>query len=121
MGVIENDFIMRQIEDMTGMLGKVFLHKQQAEEIHEEDLNDEEAKNYLRKIKKLMEEGNFKEAAAALKNDFKNGNMEYLSVALTCFDQMNAKDETELSNAGYSRNQLYNDLSFISEQFGICL
>lgn len=121
MSVFENDFIMRQIEDLTNMMGKVFLHKQRASEVSEEELSDENTKNYLRKIKKLMDEGNFKEAVSTLKDEFKDGNMEYLSVALACFDQMNAYSESELSKSGYSRNQLYNDLSFITDQFGIHL
>lgn len=121
MSVFENDFIIRQINDMTGMLGKVFLHKQRGEELSEEQLSDEEAKRYLRKLKKLIEEGNYKEAVSLLKDEFKGGDMEYLSIALSCFDTINAKTETELYDAGYSRNQLYNDLSFISEQFGIHL
>lgn len=121
MSVFENDFIMRQINDMTGMLGKVFLHKQRGEELSEEEINDEEAKRYLRKLKKLIDEGHYQEAITLLKDEFKTGDMEYLSIALSCFDTINAKNETELSNAGYSRNQLYNDLSFISDQFGIHL
>lgn len=121
MSIFENDFIMRQIEDLTDMIGKVFLHKQQHEEVQEDELSDEETKKYLRKLRKLIEEGKYKEAVAVLKDEFKAGNMEYLSVALSCFDLINAKNETELTQAGYSRNQLYDDLSFITDQFGIHL
>lgn len=121
MSVFENDFIIRQIDDMTGMLGSLFLHRKRQEEIREEDLDDEDAKIYLRKLQKLMSEANYKEAVALLKKDFKTGNMEYLSIALSCFDAMNAKNETQLMEAGYTRNQLFNDLSFITEQFGIHL
>lgn len=121
MSIFENDFIMRQIEDLTNMMGKVFLHKQQSEEVSEEELSDEDAKKYLRKLKKLIEEGNYKQAVVTLKDEFKSGNMEFLSIALASFDLINAHTETELSDAGYSRNQLYNDVSFITDQFGIHL
>lgn len=121
MSIFENDFIMRQIDDLTSMIGKVFLHRRESEEVSEEELNDDETKKYLRKLQTLINEENYKEAIAVLKEEFKTGNMEYLTVALSCFDQINAKTETELQNAGYSRNQLYTELSFISEQFGIHL
>ncbi|MEG0526537.1 DUF6483 family protein [Amedibacillus sp. YH-ame10] len=121
MSIFENDFIMRQIEDITGMIGKVFLHRQASKEVQEEELSDEKAKNYLRKLRKLIDEGKYKEAVTLIKDDFEDGNMEFLSVALSCFDQINARTESELTNSGYSRNQLYNDLSFITDQFGIQL
>ena len=41
MSVFENDWIMRQIEGMTDMLGKVLLHREKSEIRVEEELSDE--------------------------------------------------------------------------------
>lgn len=121
MSVFENDFIMRQIEDMTGLLGKVFLHKQKKEELEEEELNDENAKKYLRKIKERIANKDYKEAMKILHEEFMQGNVEYLRVALFHFDLLNALSDAELKAASYSRNDLYYDLQFISELYGIHL
>lgn len=121
MSVFENDFIMRQIEDLTNMLGKVFLHKGESEVMEEEQLNSEGVKKYFRKIQKLIEEKKYREAIAVLQNEFIEADSEYLKVALATFDQLNALTKAELAEGNYSRNSLYNDLSFISEKYGIHL
>lgn len=121
MSIFENDFLMREIKDMTKLLGNVFLHRKESEEIEEQDLQDEEYRKLLRQLKKKLEEQQYKEAVAELKDAFQQGSMEYLTIALYCFDAINAHEENELAKAGYSRNELYNDLSFISEQYGIRL
>ena len=46
MSVFENDWIMRQIEGMTDMLGKVLLHREKSEIRVEEELSDEDVKKY---------------------------------------------------------------------------
>ncbi|MEG0329056.1 MAG: DUF6483 family protein [Longicatena sp.] len=121
MSVFENDFIKRQIESMSDMLGKMFLRKEDVEVLEEDALGDDEVKKYFHKIKEQIEAMKYPEAMAILQSDFANGNMEYLKVALYFFDVLNAKSEEELKEGNYSRNSLYNDLSFISDQFGIKL
>lgn len=44
MSVFENDWIMRQIEGITDMLGKVLLHREKSEIRVEEELSDEDVK-----------------------------------------------------------------------------
>ena len=41
MSIFENDFLMREIKDMTKLLGNVFLHRKESKEIEEQDLQDE--------------------------------------------------------------------------------
>ena len=96
MSVFENDWIMRQIEGMTDMLGKVLLHREKSEIRVEEELSD-------------------------LREYFATGSMEYLKVALSAFDQLNSLSESELQEGGYTRQELYNDLEFITQQYGIHL
>ena len=56
MSVFENDWIMRQIEGMTDMLGKVLLHREKSEIRVEEELSDEDVKKYHRRIQALLRE-----------------------------------------------------------------
>ena len=121
MSIFENDWIMRQIESMTDMIGKVVLHKEKVEINVEDQLTDDELKNYYKRIQELIKEQKYQEAMKYLQENFAKGNMEYLSVAISCFDQLNALSEPELTAGGYSRNALYTDLEFITEQFGIHL
>lgn len=58
MSVFENDWIMRQIEGMTDMLGKVLLHREKSEIRVEDELSDEDVKKYHKDIQKLFEEKN---------------------------------------------------------------
>ena len=104
MSIFENDFLMREIKDMTKLLGNVFLHRKESEEIEEQDLQDEEYRKLLRQLKKKLEEQQYREAVAELKDAFQQGSMEYLTIALYCFDAINAHEENELAKAGYSRN-----------------
>ena len=121
MSIFENDWIMRQIEGMTDMLGKVLLHREKSEIRIEEELTDEDIKTYYNNIQMLLKEKKYKEAVQYLQENFATGSMEYLKVALTAFDQLNALTEAELLDGGYTRQELYNDLEFITVQYGIHL
>ena len=121
MSVFENDWIMRQIEGMTDMLGKVLLHREKSEIRVEEELSDEDVKKYHRRIQTLLMEGKYPEAVQYLREYFATGSMEYLKVALSAFDQLNSLSESELQEGGYTRQELYNDLEFITQQYGIHL
>lgn len=121
MSLFENDWIMRQIEGMTDMLGKVLLHREKSEIRVEDELSDEDVKKYHKEIQKLLKEKKYSEAIQYLRENFATGSMEYLKVALSAFDQLNSLREPELQEGGYSRQELYNDLEFITEQYGIHL
>lgn len=121
MSVFENDWIMRQIHSMSDMLGKLLLHRTSEKTVTVDELHDEEVKKYYQRIRELIAEKQYEEAMRYLREHFALGNMEYLSVALACFDELNALDAKELAAGNYSRNALYNDVSFISEKFGIQL
>lgn len=121
MSVFENDWIMRQIEGMTDMLGKVLLHREKSEINIEQELSDEDVKNYHRKIQELLRAKKYPEAVQYLREHFATGSMEYLKVALSAFDQLNSLSEPELLEGSYTRQALYNDLEFITEQYGIHL
>lgn len=112
---------MRQIQDLTNMIGRVFLHQEETEIMEEDDLNGDGIKKYYRKIRKLIDEKKYREAIAVLQDEFVDSDSEYLQVALSVFDQLNALSITELQEGDYTRNSLYSDLSFISEKYGIHL
>ena len=46
---------------------------------------------------------------------------ETIERALSAFDQLNSLSESELQEGGYTRQELYNDLEFITQQYGIHL
>lgn len=120
MSVFENDWIMRQIEGMTDMLGKVLLHREKSEIRVEDELSDEDVKIPQRDTEAVKGK-KYSEAIQYLRENFATGSMEYLKVALSAFDQLNSLREPELQEGGYSRQELYNDLEFITEQYGIHL
>ena len=90
MSVFENDWIMRQIEGMTDMLGKVLLHREKSEIRVEEELSDEDVKKYHRRIQALLRERKYPEAVQYLREYFATGSMEYLKVALSAFERIRA-------------------------------
>ena len=120
MSIFENDWIMRQIESMTDMLEKVLLHREKTEIIMEDEFQDPKVNDYFKEIQKLIKEEKYKDAITYLRNNFAS-NMDYLRVAVFCFDQLNALTEQELEKGKYSRQELYSDLEFITSQFGIHL
>ncbi|MEF2783841.1 MAG: DUF6483 family protein [Clostridium sp.] len=121
MSIFENDWIMRQIESMTDMLGKVLLHKDKTKIIEEDEFGDDKVRNYYHKSQELIKQKKYKEAITYIKENFSTGNMDYLKAVLSCFDQLNVLTEKELEEGNYSRQELYNDLEFITEQYGIHL
>lgn len=119
MSVFENDWMMRQITSMTKMLRMMFFHKAAEEITVEEELKDEETKIYYKTIHQLIKDENYADAMQYLKENFEDKNLEYLKTALAFFDYLNAKEDSELRAHGYSKEQLYSDLSFITKQYGI--
>ena len=105
MSVFENDWIMRQIEGITDMLGKVLLHREKSEIRVEEELSDEDVKKYHRWIQALLRERKYPEAVQYLREYFATGSMEYLKVALSAFDQLNSLSESELQEGGYTHGR----------------
>ena len=99
MSVFENDWIMRQIEGMTDMLGKVLLHREKSEIRVEEELSDEDVKKYHRRIQALLRERKYPEAVQYLREYFATGSMEYLKVALSAFDQLNSLSDPSYRKA----------------------
>lgn len=119
MSVFENDWMMRQISSMTKMLRMMFYHKASEEITAEEELKDEETKVYYHTIYQLIQEDNYAQAMNYLVEHFTDKNLEYLKTALAFFDYVNAKEDSELRAHGYSKDQLYSDLNFITKQYGI--
>ena len=119
MSVFENDWMMRQISSMTKMLRMMFFHKASEEITAEEELKDEETKVYYHTIDQLIQEDNYAQAMNYLVEHFTDKNLEYLKTALAFFDYVNAKEDSELRAHGYSKDQLYSDLNFITKQYGI--
>lgn len=121
MSIFENDWIMRQIESMTDILGKVLLHREKIETIEEDEFGDDKVRDYYHKSQILIQQKKYREAIAFIKDQFSTASMDYLKAVLACFDQLNALTEKELEEGNYSRQELYNDLEFITNQYGIHL
>lgn len=121
MGIFENDWIMGQIKGMTDIIGRVVLNSESTEIIMEDELGDDEVKIYYHTIKEFIKEKKYTAAMQHLQTHFAKGNMDYLRVALSFFDELNALSEEQLKEGEYSRNALYRDLDFITKQYGIQL
>lgn len=72
MSVFENDWIMRQIEGMTDMLGKVLLHREKSEIRIEEELTDEDVKTYYNNIQMLLKENEVQRSSPISSGKFRN-------------------------------------------------
>lgn len=105
---MSNDYIMRQIEDMTRFLASViFARKLDAFSIISEDGSVAQSDLVQMRLNTLVRQGKINEAENLLFETIEADPAEgYLPCALDFYEQVNALDDAALARCNYSRQEI---------------
>lgn len=110
----EKDYIMRLIHQIVEFVIRLVFQKEEREEVREEDYNTE----LLKKLLSMAGKGQVNEAENLLYDELARGGKENLKLALLFYDGINELSEEELEAQGYSREEIYQGLKAVLEQYG---
>ena len=120
--MFQNDWMMRQIEDITRFLAKVIFNKETTiyRVIADEQGNcTSEGELYLN-LKILIKQGKINEAENLLFERIKNGyNMEYMEIAIDFYAQLNDLDDEYLEKFDFSREEIKEGLQEVQRLYGV--
>ena len=114
-----NDFLMRQISDLSRFLAKaLFLKSTKSVELFDEEGNLLESGLLLRRLKTMIGEGEINEAEDLLFEKLEeSGAPEYENVALLFYEELQKLDDETLKQANYSREEILEGLEAIQKKF----
>lgn len=115
--MFQEDWIMRQIQDMVSILLKLLKLDSPAYSLREEQDRTEPDLLWCR-LDGLFGERRFREADDLLQERMNPKNIRFLYVALDFYSRVNALDDAALEKAGYSRKQAEDGLREAAHAFG---
>ncbi|MEE0733361.1 MAG: DUF6483 family protein [Acutalibacteraceae bacterium] len=120
--MFQNDWMMRQVEELGRFLAKLFFHKETTiyEVITDENGNiTDEGLLYL-ELKTLLRQGKLNQAENLLFERIGHGeNLEYLEIAIDFYSQLNDLTDEYLEEHGFSREEVKEGLMEVRTLYGI--
>ncbi|HCC00968.1 MAG TPA: hypothetical protein DEP42_07135 [Ruminococcaceae bacterium] len=119
--MFEDDYLMRQIEDITEALGKVLFEKQSgATELFDEQGNLSESSFLTYRLNRLIAEGKINEAENILFDAIEEGaKPAYLQVAMNFYGTLSKMKEEKLQTFGFSHAEIRDGLKEIKTIFKV--
>lgn len=115
---ITQDWIMRQIEALAQFVAKLLFNKNvTAYEIEDENFLTE-TDELFRKITVLLEKKDVCSAEDLLFDSF-TPTREFMRLAVWFYNTLNAMTDDELREHNFSRDEIYEGLSSVTEMYGI--
>ncbi len=119
MGMFENnDYLMRQIEDMTEAMGKMLFQKQSSStgELFDKDGMVSETGFLTYRLNRLVEQNKINEAENLLFDELDGQpKPEYLRMALNFYTSLSKKSDEALKAADFSRNEIADGLDKVKK------
>ena len=116
--MLENDYIVKQIKEMTRALINMLFHVD-TDSPSEELLDSETAKEEYRNLCLMADRGELNEAGNALYDILEDEENESLKIALLYYSYINDKDSAFLEAHDYERDEIKSDLKDLVNRFGI--
>ena len=120
--MFENDYILRQIEMMTGFLAKLIFGKESPEyellfDGEENPLGEGEL---ALKLRRMIELGEINEAENLLFDSIESEQKpEYLEIAIDFYDRLSKLDEAKLARCDFCLAEVLEGLENVKEKYGI--
>ena len=102
----ENDFIMRQVRDMTRMLAKILFGKNTATYEYQQEDNYTAADSLYARLIAMVDAGKINEAENRLYEELDRDEEGTFEVALGFYDYLNELPEEFLETHDYSRDEV---------------
>jgi len=115
----QQDWIMRQIRNMTQAIARIIL-KKEAVEYDITDKTNSEATNLLYKeLVNLIENLNINQAENLLFEKIETHDIKYLEIAIDFYDRLNELSDEQLEKGDFTREEIKIGLSDALKLFGI--
>ncbi|MGI5856564.1 MAG: DUF6483 family protein [Candidatus Merdivicinus sp.] len=114
----QQDWLMRQIEQIVQALARILLGKDTAR--YEQRAGDTSEAAWLHAgLRERLAEGRVKEAAALLRQRLNPADLRQLETALEFYQTLNEMEDGELEAGGFSRAAVQLDLQALLKQVGL--
>lgn len=110
----QDDWLMRQIEDMTGFIAKLLFGKDRIEYIAGSEQTTPETDMLYARIKELIKQKKLCEAENLLYEATETGNIVFLNLAADFYKTLNSFSDKELEESSFSRQEIEDGLKHIT-------
>ena len=117
--IMQQDWLMRQIEMMTMAIAKLLFGKDGPEYNLKDELGQERSSELQQRLTALLQEGKLGEAENLLFFELDQENKSILAVAVDFYEQANTLSDTELEAQGFTRTELWEGLGEVVERYGL--
>lgn len=115
----ENDFIMRQVRDMTRMLAKILFGKNTAIYEYQQEDNYTAADSLYARLIAMVDAGKINEAENRLYEELDRDEEGTFEVALGFYDYLNELPEEFLEAHDYSRDEVKEGAQSLADRKGM--
>lgn len=118
--MLQDDWIIRQINDMVRFMVAVVFHKDARRMEFVEENKSSSGPNPLRKkLEKLVEEKKIGEADKLLQKSLDMKNKQNLQLAIDFYAKLNQLDDDALETGNFSRTAIQNGLIQAADRYGV--
>jgi len=114
--MFEQDYIMRQIKEMTAVIARVFFGKKTYESF---PMLQEAERQKVHALITQVKNGEPKEAVLELDRLTDNNTKENMMIGLEFYAQLSDMDEEYFINSGYSFGNMRDDFEHFAKKFGM--
>ncbi len=115
----QQDWDMLNVEIVGKYIARRILHKDKISYEVSDELKPSQADLLYKKLKDLIMERRICEAENLLFENLNTNNIEYLAIALDCYQSINQLTEAELEENDFSRQEINDGLNEIIHKFHI--
>lgn len=117
--MLQDDYILRQVEGLTRFLAKVLLGKDTISYHIIDDASHSDTDLLFYRLRELESSGGINEAEELLFDELESGNERYLEVALDFYSRLNELSDEELEARNFSREEILDGIKEAGKMFGI--
>lgn len=114
-----HDWLMRQINTMIQLLGRILFKKDNVKFNIEDESNSTEIHLLHETLVSLINELEINEAEDLLFENIDANDLIYMKVAMDFYDRLNRLSEDELENADFSRDEIRSGLEDVMKLYSI--
>lgn len=120
--MLENDYIIKQIDILINFLAKVLFKKDSAQfhNIKDENGNITDTGQLYLKLHGLIDNGQINDAEDLLFSEIeKEQRLDYLELAVDFYNYLNEKDDNFLEEYDFSRQEIFDGMKDIQKIYGL--
>ncbi len=118
--MFQNDYILREIENLSRFLARTIFHKEAALQLIDEQGYITEGGALYQRLRALLEENKICEAEDLLFNEFEQlPQQQRMEVALQFYQDVQMLSDEQLESANFSRQEILDGLEAVHRAYGV--